>query len=229
MLYGFFSTTDLMLIIPAMILALYAQYKVKSTYKHFSAIASARGMTGAQVSLNILRNNNIYDVEIEQTEGMLSDHYDPRNKTLRLSSDIYNSSSVAALGVAAHEAGHAIQHNTGYAPLKIRHGIFPVANIGSRLAIPLFIIGLFMGSGMLMDVGIWFFAGAVLFQVVTLPVEFNASNRALYQLESGGYLSRNEIGSARKVLNAAALTYVAATAVAVMHLIRLLILRGDSE
>ena len=117
MLYGFFSTTDLMLIIPAMILALYAQYKVKSTYKHFSAIASARGMTGAQVSLNILRNNNIYDVEIEQTEGMLSDHYDPRNKTLRLSSDIYNSSSVAALGVAAHEAGHAIQHNTGYAPL----------------------------------------------------------------------------------------------------------------
>ena len=229
MYFGFFSFTDLMLLIPAMLLALYAQYRVKSTYNRFSKIRSSRGMTGAQVASNILRSNNIYDVEIEETGGMLSDHYDPRNKVLRLSEGIYNSTSIAALGIAAHEAGHAIQHNVGYAPLQIRHNIFPVVNIGSNLAIPLFIIGLFMRSGILMDVGIIFFAGAVVFQVVTLPVEFNASSRAIFQLESGAYLNRDELGSARKVLNAAALTYIAATAVAVMHLIRLLILRGDRD
>ena len=229
MYFGFFSFTDLMLLIPAMLFALYAQFKVKSTYNHFSKIRSARAMTGAQVALSIMRTNNIYDVEIEETEGLLSDHYDPKNKVLRLSHGIYNSSSIAALGIAAHETGHAIQHNVEYAPLRIRHGIFPVANLGSKLALPLFIVGLFMNSGILMDIGIWFFAGTVFFQVVTLPVEFNASSRALYQLNTGGYLNRDEIGSARKVLNAAALTYVAATAVAVMHLIRLLILRGDRD
>mgnify|MGYP006291110543 CR=1 FL=1 len=229
MFFGFFTLTDLMLLIPAMVFAMYAQYKVKSTFKKYNEVPSSRGMTGAQVATNVLRNNNIYDVEVEETEGSLTDHYDPTSKKLRLSESIYGSSSIAALGVAAHEAGHAIQHNTGYSPLKMRHSFYPVANIGSNLAIPLFIVGLFMNSGILMDVGIWLFAGAVAFTVITLPVEFNASKRAMLQLESGGYLAGQELSSARKVLNAAALTYVASTAVAVMHLIRLLILRGDSE
>ncbi|MBD3291122.1 peptidase [candidate division KSB1 bacterium] len=227
MFFGFFTLADLMLLIPAMIFAMYAQYKVKSTFKKYNQVPSSRGMTGAQVANNVLRNNNISDVEIEETEGSLTDHYDPRSKTLRLSESIYGSSSIAALGVAAHEAGHAIQHNIGYSPLKFRHSLFPVANIGSNLAIPLFIVGLFMNSGMLMDIGIWLFAGAVAFTVITLPVEFNASKRAMSQLETGGFLTGGELSSARKVLNAAALTYVASTAVAVMHLVRLLILRGD--
>lgn len=225
----FFSTTELMLLIPAMLFALYAQYKVKNTFKRFKTVISANGMTGFQVAKNILQNNGIYDVEIERTPGALTDHYDPKSKTLRLSNEIYNSKSVAALGIAAHEVGHAIQHNIGYTPLQLRHGLFPVANIGSNLAFPLFIIGLFMRSGILMDIGIWFFAGAVLFQIITLPVEFNASSRAIIQLERGSFLIGNEIDSARKVLNAAALTYVAATAVAIMHLIRLVILRGTRD
>jgi len=229
MYFGLFSVTDLMLIVPAMILAIYAQYKVKSTYNHFSKIRSMKGMTGSKVATEILRGNQIYDVEVEETGGVLSDHYDPIKKKLKLSSEIFRSSSIAALGVAAHEAGHAIQHKLGYTPLQLRHSIFPVANIGSTLAFPLFIVGLFMNSGILMEIGIWLFAGAVIFQIVTLPVEFNASKRALLQLENGGYLTHDEIGSARKVLNAAALTYVAATAVAIMHLIRLLILRGNND
>ncbi len=203
--------------------------KVKSTFAQYNRVRSQGGMTGAQVARNILRSNNVDDVEVEETGGVLSDHYDPRVKKLRLSSEIYRSSSVAALGVAAHEAGHAIQHHAGYAPLHVRNGIFPIANFGSRFAFPLFIIGFLFRSGTMMDIGIWLFLGAVIFQLITLPVEFNASGRALIQLESGGYLGRDEIGAARKVLNAAALTYVAATAVAVMHLVRLLILRGASD
>ena len=223
----FFSSAELMLLIPAFLLSIYAQMKVKSTFAKYSKIRSRRGMSGAQVAMDILRANNVYDVDVEETGGTLSDHYDPKAKKLRLSNDIYRSSSVAALGIAAHEAGHAIQHNKGYSPLAFRNGIFPVANIGSKMAMPLFIIGLLFSSGFMMDIGIWLFLGAVIFQVVTLPVEFNASSRAVVQLETGGYLERDEIKSAKKVLSAAALTYVAATAVAVMHLIRLLILRGD--
>jgi uncharacterized protein len=229
MFFGFMSTTELMLLIPAMLLALYANFKVRSTYKKFSEIASVSGLTGAQVANNILRSNQIYNVTVEEVSGELSDHYDPRSKTLRLSSGIYRSNSVAALGIAAHEAGHAIQHNFAYAPLQLRNGIFPVANLGSNMAIPIFIVGLFMNSGFLMDIGIWFFVGAVIFSFFTLPVEFNASGRAIAQLQSGGYLTTEELGLARKVLNAAALTYVAATTVAVMHLIRLLILRNARD
>ncbi len=225
----FFSPIELMLLIPAILFTLYAQYKVKSTYVKYRKIRSTRGLTGAQVAMDILRQNGVYDVEVERTPGELTDHYDPRSKTLRLSDEIYNSNSVAALGIAAHEAGHAIQHHVGYAPLQWRHGLFPVANLGSNLAIPLFIIGLFMRSGFLMDIGIWFFAGAVLFQLITLPVEFNASSRAMQQLQTAGYLQGGEVVAARKVLNAAALTYVAAAAVAVMHLIRLLILRDARD
>lgn len=228
-IFGFFSPTELVLIIVGGIITLWAQMRVKRTFAKFNQVRSRSGVTGAQVARDILRSNNVDDVEVEETAGTLTDHYDPKAKKLRLSSDIYRSSSVAALGVAAHEAGHALQHHIGYAPLHVRNGIFPVANIGSQVAFPLFIAGFFFRSGFMMDIGIWLFLGAVIFQLITLPVEFNASGRALVQLESGSYLTRDEIGSARKVLSAAALTYVAATAVAIMHLVRLLILRGSSD
>ncbi|MBC8185047.1 zinc metallopeptidase [candidate division KSB1 bacterium] len=224
----FLSPTDILLLGIGFVITMYAQTKVKSTFARYSKVRSRGGLTGAQVAGNILSKNGIYDVQIEETQGRLSDHYDPVKKKLRLSSEIYHSTSVAALGVAAHEAGHAIQHKVAYAPLNIRHGLFPIANIGSSLAMPLFIIGLFFqrGMGFLMDIGIYLFLGAVVFQLVTLPVEFNASKRALHQLETGGYLARDEIGSAKRVLSAAALTYVAAAAVAIMHLVRLLLIRG---
>jgi len=228
-IFGFFSPIELILIIAGAGITLWAQMKVKSTFAKYQQVRSRTGITGAQVAQNILRNNNVYDVEIEEISGSLTDHYDPRAKVLRLSSDIYRSSSVAALGVAAHEAGHALQHAAGYAPLNIRNGIFPVASLGSQMAFPLFIIGFLFRSGFMMDIGIWLFLGAVIFQLITLPVEFNASSRALAQLETSGYLARDEISGARKVLSAAALTYVAATAVALMHLVRLLILRGMSD
>jgi uncharacterized protein len=223
-----FTTTDILLLGIGFIITMYAQTKVKSTFARYSKVRSRGGLTGAQVAKKILSTNSIYDVAIEESRGLLSDHYDPVKKKLRLSNEIYHSTSVAALGVAAHEVGHAIQHKVAYAPLNIRHGLFPIANIGSSLAMPLFIIGLFFqrGMGFLMDVGIYLFLGAVVFQLVTLPVEFNASKRALHQLESGGYLARDEIGSAKRVLSAAALTYVAAAAVAIMHLVRLLLIRG---
>ena len=231
MYFGFLSSTDILLLGIGFIITMYAQTKVKSTFARYSKIRSRKGLTGAQVAQRIMSANGIDDVQIEETRGMLSDHYDPVKKKLRLSSEIYHSTSVAALGVAAHEVGHAIQHKMAYAPLNIRHGLFPIANIGSNLAMPLFIVGLFFqrGMGFLMDVGIYLFLGAVIFQIVTLPVEFNASKRALYQLETGGFLERDEISAARKVLSAAALTYVAAAAVAVMHLIRLLLIRGATD
>jgi len=228
-IFGLFSPTELILMIVGGIITLWAQMKVKSTFAKFNQVRSRSGVTGAQVARDILRSNNVADVAVEETHGTLTDHYDPKARKLRLSSDIYRSSSVAALGVAAHEAGHALQHQLGYAPLHVRNGIFPVANLGSQLAFPLFIAGFFFRSGFMMDIGIWLFLGAVIFQLITLPVEFNASGRALVQLESGSYLTRDEIVPARKVLNAAALTYVAATAVAIMHLVRLLILRGSSD
>lgn len=223
----FFWDPTFILILPALVLAIWAQSKVRSTYAKYSRVAASRGRRGAEVAAEILRYNGVFDVTIEETEGLLSDHYDPRSKTVRLSTDNYRSNSIAAVSVAAHEVGHAIQHAQAYAPLQFRHAILPVANIGSSLAFPLFIIGLFMAFRPLMDIGIILFSAAVLFQLVTLPVEFNASRRALKQLESYGLLERSEIPAARKVLSAAALTYVAATTVAVLHLLRLLILRGD--
>lgn len=228
-IFGFFSPAELLLLVIGGMITIWAQMKVKSTFAQYNKVRSRSGVTGAQVARDILRSNNVHDVEIEETRGTLTDHYDPKAKVLRLSSDIFRSSSVAALGVAAHEAGHALQHHVGYAPLNVRNGIFPVASLGSQLAFPLFIVGFLFRSGMMMDIGIWLFLGAVIFQLITLPMEFNASSRALVQLESGSYLQRDEIGSARKVLSAAALTYVAATAVALMHLVRLLILRGAGD
>ena len=221
----------IILLVPAIILSIYAQFAIRSAYSKWSKVRSASGMTGRQVAENLLRQNNIYDVEVEPIQGSLTDHYDSRAKKLRLSEGVYDSTSLAAIGVAAHETGHAIQHATAYAPLNIRQAIFPVANIGSKWGFWLFIIGMFVSSlsfsNLLMDIGIILFTGAVLFQIVTLPVEFNASSRALAQLTNGGYLRTDEISGARRVLNAAALTYVAAAVMAILQLVRLLLIRGN--
>ncbi len=223
----FFWDPTFLLLIPALILAVYAQHKVKKTYQKFSEKYNTRGITGYQVAVELLRMNGIGDVDVEETEGTLSDHYDPRVKKVRLSSPNYRGTSLASLAVAAHEVGHVIQHSKNYFPLQVRHMILPVTNFGSWLAFPLFIIGFFLTTPFLMDLGILLYTGVVVFHLVTLPVEFNASGRALLQLESHGYLTQHEVGGAKKVLNAAALTYVAATAMAVLQLVRLLILRGQ--
>jgi Zn-dependent membrane protease YugP len=218
------------LLIPAVILAIYAQQKVRGTYSRFSGIMASSRLTGAEVAHQILNLSGAGEVKIEKIRGQLTDQYDPRNKVLRLSEGVYSSHSLAALGIAAHEAGHAVQHQSGYFPLHIRNAIYPAANIGSTLAFPLFFIGFIFsrqGANFLMDLGILLFIGAVVFTVLTLPVEFNASRRALVLLKEGRYLNDEEIVGARKVLSAAALTYVAATAMAVIQLLRLFILRSS--
>jgi len=224
----FFWDYTFFLLIPPLILAGYAQQKVKSTFHRFSQILASSRRTAAEVARSILDQAGIDDVRVEKVPGQLSDHYDPRKKVLRLSENVYSSSSLAALGVAAHEAGHALQHHQGYTPLYLRNAIYPVANLGSSLAFPLFFIGFLFssqGPSILMDLGILLFVGAVAFSVITLPVEFNASNRALKILYQGGYLREKELEGARQVLKAAALTYVAATAMALMQLLRLFLLR----
>lgn len=223
----FFWDPTMILLIPAIILAIWAQMRVSSTYSKYSKISSTRGATGAEIAKILLEHNGLPDVKIEAVKGKLSDHYDPRSNTVRLSTDNYRGRSLSAVAIAAHEVGHAIQHGTGYIPLKIRHSILPATNLGSWAAFPLFIIGFLFNTPLLMDIGIILFAGVVIFHFVTLPVEFNASHRALAQLSSYGMLVEEEVRGARKVLNAAALTYVAATAVALIHLVRLLILRGN--
>lgn len=226
----FFDWTYL-LIIPPMILAIWAQFRVKSTFNRFSEVASRTGMTGSQAARRILDTNGLVNVRVEPVEGSLSDHYDPKEKVIRLSEPIHQSTSLAALAVAAHEAGHAVQDQVGYTPMRIRASVVPVANLGSTLAFPIFFIGLIFAHswGWLMDLGIILFTGAVLFHVVTLPVEFDASRRAIKVLSGGGYLAPDEVDGARKVLSAAALTYVAAAAVTLMHLLRMLILRNSRE
>lgn len=224
----FFSPMDIALLLPALALSLYAQARVQSAFRKMSQVRSASGMTGAEVAESLLRRNQLYDVAVEEVGGTLTDHYDPRSKTVRLSREVYRSNSLAALGVAAHETGHAIQHHVAYAPLSWRSALFPVVSFGSTAAFPLFFIGLIIPAfSFLIDVGIIFFAGVVLFHLVTLPVEFNASSRAMAQLSSGGYLSAAEVGGARKVLNAAALTYVAAAAMAILQLVRMLMIREN--
>jgi Zn-dependent membrane protease YugP len=222
----FFYDPTFLLLIPALILAIFAQARVKGTYNKFSKVKNSRGYSGAQLARYILDDHRMTDVKIESTPGELTDHYDPRTNVLRLSQGVYNGNSVAALGIVAHEAGHAMQDAKAYVPLKLRNGFVPVANFGSMLAFPLFIVGLFAGLPILMDIGIIFFSFAVAFSVITLPVEFNASARAIQILRDGKYLTDKEIPMARKVLAAAALTYVAATTMAVLNLARLLILRG---
>jgi len=225
MLYPYDPT--FMLLIPAIILAIYAQFKVQSTYARMSEVRSVKGLTGAQIGRMLLDNNALSNVGVEQIAGNLTDNYDPRDKILHLSQGVYNSDSIAAVGIVAHEVGHAVQDSKAYVPLKIRSGLVPAANVGSQLAIPLFFFGLIFSSPMLMDVGIIAFSIAVAFTIITLPVEFNASHRAISLLSKGGYVEQDEVPLAKKVLDAAALTYVAATAMAVLNLVRLLALRGE--
>lgn len=223
--YGFDSTYFLVLI--GVVLSLLASSKVKSTYAKYSREASLTGMTGAQAAQRILSTAGIYDVRIQHVAGNLTDHYDPRNKTLNLSDTVYGSTSVAAVGVAAHECGHAIQHDRSYAPLKIRTAIAPVANIGANISWPLILIGLLLGgNGFLIQLGILMFSLAVAFQLVTLPVEYNASNRAMSLLSETGILYEEELRKTKKVLSAAALTYVAAAASSILQLLRLVLLYG---
>ncbi|RBP41106.1 zinc metallopeptidase [Garciella nitratireducens] len=225
----FWGDTTYFLLIPALILSVYAQGKVSSTFNKFLKVESKKGYTGAQVARRILDENGLYNVPIQLIHGQLSDHYDPRKRILRLSDSVYSSSSVASLGVAAHEVGHAIQHATGYIPLKLRNSIVPLASFGSQVAWFLFFIGLLFSAPSLMDLGILFFSAAVLFQVITLPVELNASKRAIALLQSNGLIASDEVKPTKKVLQAAALTYVAATATAVLQLLRLFILRGSRD
>ncbi len=225
----FYWDSTMLLLIPALILTIYAQQKVKSTYAKYNKIRSRRGLTGSEVAQHILQVNGLGNIPIEETQGRLSDHYDPIKKVLRLSSENYKGDSISALGVSAHEVGHAIQHSTSYLPLNIRNSILPVANFGSTLAWPLLLGGIIFSIPYLLDIGIILFTGAVLFQIVTLPVEFNASSRAIETLESGSFLDADEVLKARKVLNAAAFTYVAAAAVAVIQLIRLLLIRSSRD
>ncbi len=216
-------------VLPAFIFALWAQGRVRSAYETYSRLYTRRGAPAYEVAASLLREAGLGDVRIEKVAGNLTDHYDPRNKTLRLSSGVYESSSVAALGIAAHEVGHAVQHATGYAPLAIRNGLVPVAQFTSSAAFPLFLLGFFIRSGFLMDIGLLFFLGALIFQAITLPVEYDASKRALSMLESTGFVSGAEAVPVGNMLNAAALTYVAATAVALGQFMRLLMLRGRRD
>jgi len=225
----FFNDPTFVLLIPAVILAVYAQWKVKSTYDKFSQVRCSRGYTGAQVARYILDDYRLQKIEVAPTPGDLTDHYDPRTGKLNLSESVYNSSSVAAIGVAAHEAGHAIQDAKSYVPLKLRNGLVPVTNLGTTLAFPLFLLGLFASLPVFMDIGIILFSLAVVFSVVTLPVEFNASRRAIRVLADGNFLTAQELPMAKAVLDAAALTYVAATAMALLNLARLLIMRNQRD
>ena len=226
--YYYFDPTYLLLVI-GMVLSLLASAKVKSTFSVYSRVRSASGLTGADAARRILRMSGITDVTVVPISGSLTDHYDPGSKRLALSQDVYDKTSVAAIGVAAHECGHAIQHATNYVPLNLRSAIVPVANIGSTLSWPLFLAGLIFSIRPLLTVGIILFTFAVLFQLVTLPVEFNASSRALKMLGSSGMLGNDEVKGARKVLTAAALTYVAALASSILQLLRLIILAGGRD
>ena len=225
--YGYYFNPTYILIIIAAIISLIAQWRVNSAFSKYSRVASMSGMTGAQAARMILQSNGINDVSVQRISGKLTDHYNPSTKVLNLSESVYGSTSVAAIGVAAHECGHAIQHARGYFPLSLRTALVPVANIGSQLSWVFIIVGAILSFNQtLITIGIIMFSAAVLFQLVTLPVEFNASARALEQLESNGILYRDEVSQTRKVLSAAALTYVAAAATAILQLLRLIILFG---
>lgn len=226
--YGWWDPTYFLVLIGAVI-CMIASARVKTTFNKYSKYRSGANITGAQAAERVLRSAGITDVRVRHVSGSLTDHYDPRSKTVNLSDSVYSSVSVAAIGVAAHECGHAIQHHKAYAPLSIRSAIVPVANLGSSLAWPLILIGMFITShtgSLLINLGIFAFSFAVLFQLVTLPVEFNASRRAVGILESTGILSSRELPMTKKVLKAAALTYVAGAAAAILQLLRLLLLFG---
>ncbi len=226
--YMYYDPTYFLVLI-GVVLSLVASARVKSTFNKYSQMRNSRGMTGAQAAEQVLHGAGIYDVRIERVGGNLTDHYDPRSKVLRLSDSVYGQTSVAAVGVAAHECGHAIQHAKGYGPLKFRSVLVPVANFGAKIAWPLILIGLLINSEsswFIMQAGILAFSLAVLFQIVTLPVEFNASKRAIRVLADRGIMYGEEIVAAKKVLSAAALTYVAGAASSILQLLRLILLTG---
>lgn len=225
----YFYPTDiyyLILVVPALLVALFADIKVKSAFSKYSKIPAKAGYTAREVARFILDSNGLQDVQIERIGGNLTDHYDPRSNTVRLSDNVYASISVASLGIAAHEVGHAIQHSKNYTPIKVRNALVPVTQIASYAAIPLALIGLIFGN-ILLKVGIILFAVTVLFQLVTLPVEFNASSRAMETLKSNGFMENDDLAGTKKVLSAAAFTYVAAALVALMNLLRLILLARD--
>lgn len=215
-----------MLIAPALLLSVLAQIWVKSAFSRYGQVWNRRNMTGAEAARRILQQNGLSDVSIEMADGFLGDHYDPRGRVLRLSPDVYSRPTLAAVGVAAHEAGHALQDARGYAPMRVRAALVPAAQIGSNLALPLLFVGLMIHALALVKFGVLLFAAAVLFQIVTLPVEFNASRRALAALEGVGILGPDEMPGARRVLTAAAMTYVAAAVAAVMQLLYFLLRSG---
>lgn len=217
----------IILLVPAMILSICSQLKINSAYSKYSKVRTESGHTGAETAREILDRNGLSSVRIEKIAGKMSDHYDPGSRVLRLSYEVYDGKTIASNAIAAHEVGHAIQHAKGYSPMTFRDSMVPVVNISSRASLPIFLMGMLFSMGFLLDVGIILFSVAVLFHIVTLPVEFNASRRAIAALEDNGILSDKEIYPGKKMLNAAALTYVAATASAVSQLIRLIVLRNS--
>jgi Zn-dependent membrane protease YugP len=220
-----FSMMGMVFLLPLYIFAMFMQFNVKSTFKKYAQVRAYRGSTGAEVARSILDRNGLNDVRIEQVAGSLTDHYDPRSNVIRLSESVYHDQSIAAISVAAHEVGHAIQYAEGYAPIKVRNTVLPLANIGSQ-SIGLLIFAAFIfRSSLMIDIGILFYLFAIIFHIVTLPVEFNASSRAITQLTEGYYIDEEEKKSAKKVLGAAAMTYVAAAAIAVGELVRLVLYR----
>lgn len=235
-MYGYYFDPTYLLVLIGAVLCIAASSMVNSTYQKYSRVRARSGITGAEAAQRILHMSGINDVQIQHVSGQLTDHYDPSKKVLRLSDTVYDSQSVAAIGVAAHECGHALQHKEGYFPLKFRAALVPAANIGSKLGLPIVILGLVLGIGFnlpgggyfsLAQIGIWVFSLAVLFQIVTLPVEFNASHRALKMLGSYGIMTGDEVDDCKRVLGAAALTYVAAAASSILQLLRLVILSGN--
>ena len=228
--FGYYFDQTYILVLIGAVLSIIASARVNSTFQKYARERSLSGMTGAQAAEAILRSRGIHDVRVEHIRGNLTDHYDPSRKVVRLSDSVYSSSSVAAIGVAAHECGHVMQHHEGYAPLNIRTALVPAANIGSRLGIPIIIVGLILGSSpVLVNIGIWVFSIAVLFQIVTLPVEFDASRRALVCIEQYGIVTSDERRKSAKVLKAAAYTYVAAAAASILQLLRLVMLFGNRD
>lgn len=224
--YGLYFDPTMLIVLPGLLLALWAQFHVQSVFSRYSKVQAQSGLTAAQVAEDMLRQNGITDIAVQRIAGNLTDNYNPQTGVLSLSSTVYDSTSLSALGVAAHEVGHVFQHYDQYAPLKLRSAFVPVAQIGSYAAVPLFLLGLIMSWEPLLWAGIIVFMAVVLFYLVTLPVEFNASSRAVAALETDGYLTREEAGPARKVLNAAGITYIAAALQAFLQLLRLLVLAG---
>lgn len=228
--YGYGIDPTYILVLIGAVLSMIASAMVNSTFNRYAKVRSTAGMSGAQAARIILDRNGLYDVRIEHVSGNLTDHYDPGTKVLRLSDATYSAGSVAAVGVAAHECGHAVQHSEGYVPLVVRSKLVPLANFGSRFGLPIFMLGLLFGSSdILMRIGIWVFLLAVAFQIVTLPVEFDASRRALAMLGDYGILRSEEVEHSRKVLRAAAMTYVAAAAASVLNLLRLILIARSRD